>query len=361
MAEKKARMTNRERVEALLRREKPDRVINWPFSARGFAALYTKLSIADAYNNPKASLDAQRKVARDFDWVCAPRIGYAAYGGWEFGGEVKWPSGEWAQAPSVIRFPAETPEEAMKLEAPKDVSKVGMIPIMKEFFDLSSQGQFDNEPFNVMFQTGGPFNTAAMICSPEKLCKWVLKKPEVAHHLIKISTDHMVDLAKYFSGLYGTKTTIPFTGEAVGTNDLISAKQFEEFVMPYFRDAHERMFKLGFKHIYSHLCGEQNANLPFWAQVPFGDPGFVSIGHEVELEAAAKHFPNDIIVGNLEPAIIQVRTPEEVYTAAKKCIEDGMSLSNGYVFSPGCETGPKTSVDSVMAIGRAINDVGWYD
>jgi len=362
MAGKKARMNNRERVEALLRREKPDRVPNWPFSARGFAAIHTKLSIADAYNNPKKSLEAQRKVARDFNWVCGPRIGYAAYGGWEFGGEVKWPSGQWAQAPSVIRFPVETLEEAMKIEAPKDVSKVGMVPLMKEFFDLSSKDKFDNEPFNVMFQIGGPFNTAAMICSPEKLCKWVIKKPDVAHHLVQIATDHMVDLSKYFSGLYGTKGVIAFSGEAVGTNDLISAKQFEEFVMPYFRDAHKKILAMGFKYIYSHLCGEQNQNLPFWAQIPFGDPGFVSIGHEVELAAAGKFFPKDIIVGNLEPAIIQVRTPEEVYEAAMKNIIDGMTkCPGGYIFSPGCETGPKTSAESVMAIGRAIDDVGWYD
>jgi hypothetical protein len=30
-----------------------------------------------------------------------PWIGYAAIGGCEFGGEMKWPTGEFAQAPTV--------------------------------------------------------------------------------------------------------------------------------------------------------------------------------------------------------------------------------------------------------------------
>ena len=49
MAEKKARMTDRERVEALLRREKPDRVPLWPFgSAIGFCMIYTGTTIPPA-------------------------------------------------------------------------------------------------------------------------------------------------------------------------------------------------------------------------------------------------------------------------------------------------------------------------
>ena len=108
MAERKARMTDRERVEALLRREKPDRVPIWG-GALGFPMVYTGTSIADAYNKPEVALAAERKTDRDFGWVSLPFIAYAAYGGWEFGGEIKWPSGEYDQAPSVARLPVETP------------------------------------------------------------------------------------------------------------------------------------------------------------------------------------------------------------------------------------------------------------
>jgi len=81
MAERKARMTDRERVEAILRREKPDRIPIWSM-AQGFSTLYTGTSIADAYNKPEVSLEAQRKTCRDFGWVFTPWIVYAGMGGW---------------------------------------------------------------------------------------------------------------------------------------------------------------------------------------------------------------------------------------------------------------------------------------
>jgi len=361
---KKARMTERERIEALCRREKPDRVPLWPcFQGIGFACVYTGTSIADAYNKPEVSLAAQRKTCRDFGWVFTPCISYAAYGGWEFGGDIKWPSGDYAQAPTVERFPVITEDDVWKLETPKDVSKAGIIPIQTEFHKLSSQERLDNEPWNVFVSPGvGAFNTAGMLGGPEKLCKWVIKKPDVAHRLIRLATDHMIDMAQYWYDTFGLEGVLPYTGEAIGTNDLISAKQFEEFVMPYFQEAHKFILSLGYKHIWSHLCGEQNDNLPFWAQIPYGDPGFISIGHEVKLATAGKYFPKEVIVGNLEPAIIQVRTPDEVYEATKKNIEDGMAqCPGGYVFSPGCETPPMSSVENIKAMTRAINDVGWYD
>ena len=66
MTRKSDSMTNSQRVEALLKREKPDRVSNYPF-ALGFATVYAKTSIADAFNSPHVSLSAQRKTCEDFD------------------------------------------------------------------------------------------------------------------------------------------------------------------------------------------------------------------------------------------------------------------------------------------------------
>ena len=360
MAERKAKMTDRERVEALLRREKPDRVPIWPFAYAGFATVYTGTSIADAYNKPEISYEAQKKTCQDFNWVFTPWMGYAAYGGWEFGGDIKWPSGQFAQAPTVTRVPVETPEDVMNLKAP-EVKTAGIIPLVTEFNNICIKEQLDNEPFNVVAICMGPFNTAAMISGPEKLCKWAIKKPELAHRLIRLATDHMIDLANYWKGLYGTDGVMPFTGEAVATGQVISAKQFETFVLPYFQEAHAKILALGYKHIYCHMCGEQNANMEHWAKIPFGDPGIISIGHEVELETAAKYFPNDIILGNLEPAIIQSGTPQEVYEAAKKNVLEGKALGQSYAFSPGCELPPMASVENVKAMNQAVFDHGWYE
>ncbi|HEX79208.1 MAG TPA: hypothetical protein G4O19_03520 [Dehalococcoidia bacterium] len=360
MAKRKGTMTNRERVEALLQHKKPDRVPIWPFAYQGFATVYTGTSIADAYNKPKTAYEAQRKTCQDFDWVFTAMLSYAAYGGWEFGGEIKWPSGEFSQAPTVTRHPVETVEDVWKLEKP-EVSTAGIVPLVVEFTKMCQEEWLDNQGFNVLALCYGPFNTAGNVAGPANLCKWVLKKPDAANQLIRLGTDHSIDLIEYNHKLFGIKGVLPFTGEAIATGQLISADQFEKFVLPYFQELHSRILSLGYKNIYSHLCGEQNANLVHWAKVPFGNPGIISIGHEVELETAGKYFPNDIIMGNLEPAIIQTGTPDEVYEATKKNVIDGMTkCPGGYTFSPGCELPPMAKAENVKAMSQAVEDYGWY-
>ena len=351
-------MTEKERVEALLNRQKPDRVPIYGYSW-GFSTVYTGGSVADAYNNPKVALAAHRKACKDFGWVFFPMLAYAI-GPWEFGGEIRWPSGEFAMAPTAARYPVDTPEDAINLKMP-DVKNSGIIPIQMEFQKMSSQESLDNKPFNVTIFGVGPFTIANDIPGTEKFAKWLLKRPEAAHHLLRLATDYAIEVAQYWKDTFGTDGVLPWDAEPTAANQIISPKQFEQFALPYIKEFHEKLLAMGYKTIYEHICGEQNLNLPYWAQIPMGNPGIVSIGHEVELETAGEYFPGDIILGNLNPAIIQEGTPEEVYHASRKVIEKGKKLPGGFIFAPGCELPPKASPVNVMAMTRAINDFGWYE
>ena len=73
MAERKARMTDKERVETLLKREKPDRVPMFGM-ALGFTVVYSQTPLADVYNKPEVSLEAQRKTSEDFGWILTPMV-----------------------------------------------------------------------------------------------------------------------------------------------------------------------------------------------------------------------------------------------------------------------------------------------
>ena len=73
----------------------------------------------------------------------------------------------------------------------------------------------------------------------------------------------------------------------------------------------------------SHICGEQNRNLPFWSQLSYGKRGMVSVGREVSLSAAGAAFPQNVIMGNVDPVTIQEGTPEEVLELCKACIAEG--------------------------------------
>jgi len=118
---------------------------------------------------------------------------------------------------------------------------------------------------------------------------------------------------------------------------------------------------MGVKHINTHICGEQNLNLPYWAEIPMGNPGIISIGHEVDLDTASKYFPDHIIVGNVEPALIQTGKPEEVYELSRICIEKGKKHPGGFALAPGCELPPMAPPYNVWMMRKAINDFGWYE
>jgi uroporphyrinogen decarboxylase len=357
---RKNAMTNRQRMEALLRREKPDRVPHLPI-AFGFCTVYAGGTVGDAYEKPVFFLEAERKAARDFDWVSYPMIPGNTCLASEFGGDIKYPSGEYAQAPMITRFPATTVDDVMNLKMP-DLLNSGTVPKRIELCNASSKGQFDNEPFNTMQWVGGPFTNGSCITGVETLTKWMLKKKDVANHVLRMATDYYLELSKKWKEMYGTENVLCYFGEPSASNQIISPKQFEEFALPYLQELNGKLIEMGYKHIYGHVCGEQNANLVHWAKIPFGDPGIVSIGHEVELETAAEYFPNDIIMGNLEPALIQTATRDKVYQATADLVKRGKQLKcAGFIFSEGCELPPLSPIENVKAMTDAINDYGWYD
>ncbi len=360
MIQKRGGMTDRERIEALLQHTKPDRVPVWPFFYTGFAVASAGYSIIDAYNNLEKTLEAERLCSKMYDWVFFPSYGYAAYGGWEFGGDIKWPSDKSDLAPTVSRYPVETEEDAWNLKIP-DIEKAGIIPYITRFNQLASRERLDNEPFNVIADINGPFTTTTQLCGMEKFFLWTVTKPDIARHLLRLATDHLLQLAEYWKDNFGIDGVLPITYEPATSNSLISPKMFEELAFPYIKELVGKILQLGYKHIYIHICGDQNANLPVWAKISFGDPGIISIGHEIDLLKAAEYFPNDIILGNLDPDIVRNRSPQEVYEFTKAVIQKGKKCSGGFIFSPGCDLPPTTPPINAWMMTKAARDFGWYN
>ena len=203
---------------------------------------------------------------------------------------------------------------------------------------------------------------AGNIAEVDLLCRWLLKKPDTAHLLLQKVAEFLKKVCDYVAELFPEHPKQIFTGEPTGANQIISPKQFEEFVLPYLMDTHQYFLDKGMLSIFCHACGEQNLNLQHWAKVPFGDPGMVSVGHEVDLDTASEVFGDKhIILGNLEPRIIQEGTWQEVYEEARKCIEKGKRNPSGYIFLPGCDIPVMAPPYNLYAMVKAVKDFGFYD
>jgi uroporphyrinogen decarboxylase len=66
-------------------------------------------------------------------------------------------------------------------------------------------------------------------------------------------------------------------------------------------------------------------------------------------------------MGNIEPAVIQSGSPEEVYNLTKKVIEKGKKCSGGFILAPGCAMPPRSPEENVRAMMQAVSDFGWYE
>jgi uroporphyrinogen decarboxylase len=352
-------VTDRERIEALLDHRKPDRVPIWPGACNGFAVVYNGLSIAHAYTDPEATYHSLRKACQDFGWIFFPWMSYASIGTWEFGGEVKMPSGPYDQAPTVIRYPIEKDEDVYNLRWPGPDS--GFYPTAQKYADLAKQERLDNEPWNAVISSGSAYSLACRLVGLEKFLKWLVKKPTLAHFLIRELAEWSFSSLESRKEALGTEGVLSVIGLPLASNRLISPQRFQEFVLPDLKEGQARLRALGYRTTHVHICGEQNKNLPYYGEVDFGDPGLISVGPEIELETAAEYFPRHIITGNLDPALIQTGTADDVYEATKHIVEKGKKIGGGFIFGPGCELPPWAPVENVQAMTEAVEDFGWYE
>lgn len=348
-------MRSRERIDSLLEGKPVDRVPLFPFIP-GFCARNVGYPIAVMYSDAEKSFDAQQKTMEQYGFDWGPLYGYASYGTWEFGGTVKMPAGDYEQAPAHLTFPVQSEADVSRLQLP-DVKKAGCLPTAMAFSHLQNKSDM---PVSII--CGGNFTIAGNICSVETLCRWMLKKPDLVHELLRLATDHIVDVVRHWVETFGAERVIPQMWEPSAANYILSPKQFERFVLPYIQESSSKILAMGVKHILYHICGEQNANLPYWAQVPMGDPGLASLGEEIDADTAIKYFGDtSIIIGNIDGKVILEGTPESLYRLCTETIAKLKHAPRGYMMCSGCEIPPNSPPYNVYVMRKAINDAGWYD
>ena len=342
-----------DRVSRLLKGEKVDMLPVFPLGARGFASLNAGRTVTDAYADGQKSCEAELWAHEQYGYDGYPNYAYGVSGTSEFGGEIRMPEGEFQQAPMAVRYPATTEEEVLALRMPDNLATAGAIHI-----GLAHSRTAAAAGATVITPTNGAFTTAASLCSVQKMARWMIKKPPIAHHLMELATRYLISTAQLWVDTFG-KDILFYNAEPSASNQVLSARHFEEFVLPYTIEVHRAVLKMGIRHIVTHVCGDQNLNLDLWTQVPMGDPGMVTFGHEVSLETAIQKFGETfVIAGNVEPAIIQNGHPDEVYAACAANIKAAKHAPRGFVLMSGCGFPPKTPPFNLYTMVKAARELG---
>lgn len=344
-----------ERMEILFRHEKPDRVpIN--MITVGFVCKNMGRSVAECYRDPETYFNAFLWTAEQYGWDLVPQnCPHTVLGAADFKGDVRFPTGEFEGAMVITSYPVQSEKDVEKLEPP-DPKKSDRL--LKAMALARLQHEYG---LPVTFVSRSPLTVAANTCGLEKFLRWIIRRPELCRRLMTVAIDHIFNVMKNWADAFGPENMIVFMSSPSESNQLMSPKVFETVALPFHVEYHRRLASLGIERFWFHICGDQNLNLPALVDTcPWPHPSILSFGHEVDLELAAKHFPQDIIYGNVEPAVIQMGTAQQVYELTKSAIEKGKKMPGGFILSAGCELPPFAPSANVFAMTKAVNDFGWY-
>lgn len=347
------------RFISLLAGKSIDRVPVWLWGgSSGFTARNVGYPLAVTETDPEKSFWAQSWTTEMYD---SDNIPISSFGGacrdtWAFGGKIKMPVGEYEQAPSVLHYPIESEEDAWIIKAPEDIKTVAPVLLDMQFSRLQEKHGL---PITVFCSS--PIEVVRGLCSIDRLGRWLIKEPALVQYLMRLSVSYSLSVVRYWVDTFDPNRILVLTAAPTTSNQVISPKMFEKYVLPYQKDLHENILRMGVKHIYCHVCGEQNRNLPYWKQIPMGSPGILSFGSEVDLTTAIKYFgDNCVISGNIDPALIQNGTPQQVYDVCRQAIEKGKDAPQGFILMPGCGLPPAAPPYNVFMMRKAIGDFGRY-
>jgi uroporphyrinogen decarboxylase len=318
-------------------------------------------TLTELETDPQKYWNALRWTCEQYGWESLwQHAGPTVLGSWDFGAKMMMPDSPYAMAIAVDSNAVRTEDDVWKLKLP-DSKIAGAIPKRMEFSRLQ-----DDVGWPITFLASSPFTIATEICGVELFAKWLMKNPQLCDRLMRMALDHTLNVLQYWIDTFGAEKMVYHTGSPSEANQLFSPRHIQEYALPYHKELHQRLRVMGVNQLHFHICGEQNLNLPFLAELAssadgWPHPSIISFGQEVDLDDAAKYFPDDIIMGNVEPAVIQAGTPQQVYEHCKACIEKGRNFRGGFILSPGCVLPPKAPPYNVWMITKAINDFGWYE
>ncbi len=346
-------MTSQERWEALVRGEPVDRVPCLQFIL-GHTAVVNGRPIAKVYDDAAVSLACQRNAMDLYGHDGLILHGWANAGGAEFGGEIEFPYRKYTGAPMMKRNPVQSEDDAWALRVPDDILAAGTMPVAWEFSRLQYEAGLP-----VTVQVGSPLTWAGSVCGEERLMLWLIKKPDLVHHVLRVITDFILAKADLWIAEFGAERLMAFD-LCIETNKLYSPKHFEAFAFPYLKEIHDHLTRAQVGIVLSHICGEQNRNLQLWSQLGYGRRGMISVGREISLSDAGTLFPSCVLMGNVDPVVVQEGDPQDVEALCRDCIIEGKDHPGGYALMTGCEVPPQAPPVNVGRMVAACRSYGRY-
>ncbi len=336
------KMTNAERLEAIVKGELPDRV-----PVHDVACITVSKAMGYVWKDVRYDAKVSAKITDEFNKLTGSDFEFA---------------------------PLETPSMFMDLPGvevsqPDDNYGNVMSQYWKESDDIEKKDLYDplNPKESVMMRKGivdkieayrkvnstgaltsgwswGVITTAGFLRGVETLLMDTMLEPELAHTAIKKAAK-LVDGVMRAGSDGGDYIWVP---DPTASGTVINLDTFKEFDLPYTRDLVKGWKKdYGFSIIY-HVCGD---TIPIMDAIPETGIDILSADHAIDLAEARKIVGDRIaLMGNVHPIdVLWNGDPAMVKQESLRCIE-AAGKDGKFILSGGCEVPRDTPVANIKAM-----------
>lgn len=195
-----------------------------------------------------------------------------------------------------------------------------------------------------------PFTLAGLLYGVERLMRNIYKNKEEVHAVLDFAAGVCT---RFLEPFLDAGSEIVSLADPSASGDMISRRQFEEFVLPALAKVARRLRDRG-ALVCVHICGDITDRLDYFPDL---DVSFLSVDHKVDLGRVREVLGTRLAFsGNLDPvAVMQHATPEGVAAASRRNFEK-VGPEPGYILMPGCDIPPQVPLANIQALTAAVRE-----
>ena len=341
-------MNSYERVTAVIKGEKPDRVPVIP-AAREWCMRHAGFTFGEVMESPEKYVFAQYYCLKEYKYDAVWDL-FAIHAESEALG-------------SMLRIADDTPPSVIE-PIIKDYSKdLGRLRIPNPYKDgrlpemlsiISRLKELCKGRVPVLGYCQAPFRHAAMLRGLEKILRDTKTAPDDLKELLEIS---LTGLIHWGIAVVEAGADIINISDPTVSHDVMSRDTWLEYGFPYLKRLADALKKTG-RPLKLHVCGDTTDRLDTFVEAGFD---ILSLDAKVDFEQARKKVGDSVcLMGNISTnTTLLFGTPEDVERDSEKVIKQA-GRRGKFILASGCMLSPDTPGENVHAMVKSAQTSGLY-
>lgn len=202
----------------------------------------------------------------------------------------------------------------------------------------------------------GPFTLGARLMGEEAMMKALYKAPSFVRAAVSVAAEMLMRF--YDSLLSPGMLDVILLGEPTASGDLVSRKQFEQFVLPPVMEFTGWAKGKG-AHTILHICGNTTDRLDLY---PLTGAGCISLDHKTDMAKAKEALRGKMcFAGNVDPVKVLLQgTVREVEDACRNVIKTA-GTDGGFILMPGCDIPPTVPYENIRTFMQTAREWEWQE